>query len=93
MRKRIKRLNGKEILSAFVKIVIASGAMSAVCYFTYYFLYQQFGGKGLIAKLIECFVPIGLGGIVFFITAKLLRISEIDKLYNAFARKLALKRD
>ena len=91
MRKRIKRLNGREILSAFVKIALASVAMSAVCYFSYYFLHLQFGGKGLIARLIECFVPIGLGGIVFFITAKLLRISEIDKLYNAFARKLGRK--
>ena len=91
MRKRIQRLNGKEILSAFVKIALASAVMSAVCYFSYYFLHLQFGGKGLIAKLIECFIPIGLGGIVFFITAKLLRINEIDKLYNAFARKLGRK--
>src|SRR5690606_20198068 len=29
MRRRIKRLNGKDILAALVKIVIASGAMSA----------------------------------------------------------------
>lgn len=92
MRKRIRRLNGREILSAFLKILLASAAMSAVCYFSYYFLHAQFGGRGLIARLIECFVPIGAGGIVFFVTAKLLRISEIDKLYNAFARKLNFKK-
>jgi len=91
MRRRIKRLNGREILAAFVKIAIASAVMSAVCYFTYYFLHRQLGGKNITATLIECFVPIGLGGIVFFVTAKLLRISEIDKLYNAFARKLGRK--
>lgn len=88
MRKRIQRLNGRQIFSAFSRIAIASAIMSAVCYFTYYFLHQQFGGKGLMFKLLECFVPIALGGITFFIAAKLLRVSEIDKLYNAFARKL-----
>ncbi len=88
MRRRIKRLEGREILSSFIKIALASAVMSAVCYFSYYFLHQQFGGKNLIAKLIECFIPIGLGGIVFLVAAKLLRINEIDKIYNAFARKL-----
>ena len=91
MRRRIKRVEGREILSSFIKIAIASAAMSAVCYFSYYFLHLQFGGRGLIAKLIECFVPIGAGGIVFLVAAKLLKISEIDKLYNAFARKLGRK--
>ncbi len=92
MRRRIKRLEGREILSSFIKIALASATMSAVCYFTYYFLHEQFGGKNLIAKLIECFIPIGLGGIVFVVAAKLLRINEIDKIYNAFARKLGLKK-
>lgn len=91
MRRRIKRLEGREILSSFIKIALASAVMSAVCYFSYYFLHAQFGGKNLIAKLIECFIPIGLGGIVFLVAAKLLRISEIDKIYNAFARKLGRK--
>ena len=88
MRRRIKRIEGREILSAFFKIAVASAVMSAVCWFSYQFLHQQFGGKGLVAKLIECFIPIALGGITFFIAAKLLKINEIDKIYNAFARKL-----
>ncbi len=91
MRKKIKRLNGKEIISAFVRIAIASAVMSTVCWFSYYFLHGQFGGKSFLYKAIECFVPIGLGGIVFVIMAKLLKVSEIDKLYNAFARKLGRK--
>ena len=88
MRKRIERLNGREIISAFIRIAIASAIMSVVCYFSYYFLHRHFGGKSFLYNLIECFVPIGLGGITFFVAAKLLKVSEIDKLYNAFARKL-----
>jgi putative peptidoglycan lipid II flippase len=88
MRKRIKRLNGREIISAFLRIAAASAIMSAVCYFSYYFLHRQFGARSFLYTLIECFVPIALGGIVFVGTAKILRVSEIDKVYNAFARKL-----
>jgi putative peptidoglycan lipid II flippase len=88
MRKRIARLNGREIFSAFVRIAIASAIMSAVCWLSYYFLHRQFGGANLLFKLIECFVPITLGGAVFFAAAKILRVGEIDKIYNAFARKL-----
>jgi len=91
MRKKIKRLNGREIISAFTRIAIASAVMSAVCWFSYQFLHGQFGGRSFLYKAIECFVPIGLGGIIFLIMAKLLKVSEIDKLYNAFARKLGRK--
>lgn len=91
MRRKIRRLNGREILSAFTRIAVASAAMAAVCWLSYQFLHAQFGGREFIYKLIECFVPIGLGGIVFFVMAKLLRISEVDKIYNSFARKLGRK--
>jgi putative peptidoglycan lipid II flippase len=92
MRKRIKRLNGREIISAFLRIAVASFVMSVVCYFSYYFLHRQFGARSFLFTLIECFAPIALGGIVFVGMAKILRVREIDKLYNAFARKLGLKK-
>ena len=88
MRKRIGRINGREIISAFLRISVASAIMSVVCWFSYYFLHRQFGGKSFPVNLVECFVPIALGGVTFFAAAKLLKVSEIDKLYNAFARKL-----
>jgi len=92
MRRRIERLNGRDILVSFVKIAAASAAMSAVCYGSYYYLHRFFGASNLLYKLIETFLPIALGGIVFFAAAKILRISEIDKLYNTLARKLRLKK-
>lgn len=92
MRKRIKRINGNEIFGAFLKITLASAVMSAVAYAIYYILARQFGTEGFILKLIEAFVPIGIGGIVFFVTAKLLRVDELEKVYNAFARKLGRRK-
>ena len=92
MRKRIGRLNGREILSSFVRIAIASAVMSAVCYFSYQFLTHRFEHKPITIKLIETFVPIVLGGLTFVIAAKLLRISELEKIYGALSAKLGRRR-
>jgi putative peptidoglycan lipid II flippase len=92
MRKRLSGIDGREILSAFVKIAIASAVMSAVCYFSYQFLFERFGIETFIFRIIEAFVPIALGGIVFILMAKILHINEINKIYNAFARKLGQRK-
>ncbi len=42
-------------------------------------------------RLIEAFIPIGLGGIAFLMMAKLLKISDVEKIYRAVARKLGRK--
>lgn len=92
MRKRIEGINGADIIRSFIKIAIASALMSAVCYFSYDFLHDRFGGRTFLFRLIEAFVPIALGGVVFFAAAKLLGVGEIDKVYNTFTRKLGLKK-
>lgn len=90
MRKRINGINGREILSSFIRIAIASAIMSAVCWFSYQFLNRYFGGVGLFHRMLETFIPIGLGGITFLISAKLLKVEEVTKVYNAFSRKLGI---
>ncbi len=90
MRKKIKRLNGNDIFSTFIRIIIASAAMSAAAYGTYHVLTNYFGDKALTVRLIEAFVPIALGGIVFIIAAKLLRINELEQAVNAIRRKLRI---
>ncbi|HUR99482.1 MAG TPA: murein biosynthesis integral membrane protein MurJ [Pyrinomonadaceae bacterium] len=87
MRSRIKRINGRSIVTGFVKIAIASAVMSAVCYFGLRFLESSFPVRTLPVKLIEAFVPIALGGVCFVVMAKLLRVTELEQLYNALARK------
>lgn len=88
MRKRISGLNGGEISKAFIKVAIASALMSAVCYASYYFLANYLGTKTFLIKLAETFIPIGLGGIVFIVAAKLLGIKELNQIYNSFKRRL-----
>jgi putative peptidoglycan lipid II flippase len=88
MRRRIGRLNGRDIIAAFAKVAIASAVMSAVCYFTYRFLNASFADKTLIVRLVEAFIPIAFGGLTFIVAAKILRVSELEKLFSLIRRKL-----
>ena len=88
MRRRIGRLNGRDIVTSFVKIIVASAAMSVAAYSGYYYLTNYFAEKHLTVRLIEAFVPIALGGIAFVITAKLLRVSELEQIFGMLRRKL-----
>ena len=92
MRGRINGIEGGKILASFVKIAIAAAMMSAVSWFAYFFLHRTFGAANLIFKLIEVLIPIALGGICFIVVAKLLRVSELESAYNAFARKFGRKK-
>ena len=89
MRKKIKRLNGREMFSSFIRIAIASAAMSVVAYFSFQFLSGYFVNKNFWVRAAEAFVPIILAGLTFVVAAKLLRISELEKLWNGLRRKFA----
>ncbi len=90
MRRKIERLNGRDVFDSFVKIVIASVIMSAVCYFSYRYLATFYLDKFLVVRLLEAFVPIGLGGLTFLVMARLMRISEIEKVGSIIKRKLGI---
>jgi putative peptidoglycan lipid II flippase len=85
MRRRIKRLEGRRIFSSFTRIALASAALSAASYLAYRWLFDLMGGRGLGARLIEAFVPIIIGGVVFFAAARLLRVRELDQAVQAIA--------
>lgn len=88
MKRKIKRLNGREIVSGFLRIAVASLVMSAVCYFSYRLLFGAFGPRGFVNEAIEALAPIVLGGFTFLVIAKLLGVTELEKLYTAVSRKL-----
>ena len=90
MRRRIGSINGGDIMSSLVRIILASAAMSAVAYAIYYALHGRITDS-FTGRAIETFVPIAVAGVTFFVAAKLLGVSEIDKVYQIFARKLGRK--
>lgn len=88
MRRRIKRLNGRDIFASFVKIAVASAVMSFVAYGSHYALTLYFAEKNFVIRLAEAFVPIALAGTTFLVAAKLLRIGELENVYRTLKRKL-----
>ncbi|MBP7474906.1 MAG: murein biosynthesis integral membrane protein MurJ [Pyrinomonadaceae bacterium] len=88
MRRKIDRLNGRDVLSSLVRIVIASAVMSVAAYGTYYLLAGYFGTKTLRVQLVEAFVPMAIAGVTFLIVAKLLRIGELETMYKSLSAKL-----
>jgi len=89
MRRRIRRLEGRRIVSSFVRIALASAALSTVSYLTYRWLHAQLGGGSLPARLAETFVPIAAGGVVFLLAAKLLRVQELEQAVRAFSARFS----
>jgi putative peptidoglycan lipid II flippase len=92
MRRKIKRLEGRRILSSFVRISLASLALSAASYFTYELLAARLGEQGFRTHLIETFVPIFTGGLVFLVAARLLRVRELNQAVEAIAGRFRRRR-
>ncbi|MEQ1923546.1 MAG: murein biosynthesis integral membrane protein MurJ [Pyrinomonadaceae bacterium] len=90
MRRKIDRVDGRDIVTAVIKISVASAAMSAVAYGSYYWLTHYFvDDKNFWIRFAEAFVPMTLAGITFLIAAKLLRVTELEKMFGMVRRKLA----
>jgi putative peptidoglycan lipid II flippase len=88
MRRRIKRLNGRDIFVTTVKIVIASVVMSIVAYGTYRLLESYFPINYFWVQVVEVFVPMALAGTVFLLVAKLLGVHELEQAISAIRRKM-----
>jgi putative peptidoglycan lipid II flippase len=102
MRGKIGGVNGRELFVSFLKITAASSVMSLVCWLSYSLLHDHvdtasfirsigipsMGTNNLLARLIECLIPITLGGITFFISAKILKVDQIEKAIAMIKRKV-----
>lgn len=89
MRRKIKRIDGRDVFAAFVKIMIASTAMSVAAYGSYYLLHGYFSGdKHFWIRMAEAFVPMAFAGMTFLVAAKLLRVGELEQLVSMVRRKL-----
>jgi putative peptidoglycan lipid II flippase len=87
MRRKLGKLEGRRILSSFLRIALASAALSVTSYLTYLWLVQIFGPQGFRAHLIETFVPIAVGGATFVLLAKLLGVKELDQAVKVIGRR------
>ncbi|MGH9899703.1 MAG: hypothetical protein ACRD4L_12735, partial [Pyrinomonadaceae bacterium] len=88
MRRRIGRLEGRQLASTFLKVLMASIALSMTSFITYRSLFNILGSRGLTAHFIETFVPILTGGLIFFLIARLLKIRELDQALKSITGRL-----
>jgi len=89
MRRKIKRIEGRKIIRSFVRIAAASAVMSAAAWLTYTLVSQSWNPAvtTLRTRMILALVPVAAGTVVFFVTARLLRIDELDQLLRIFRRR------
>jgi putative peptidoglycan lipid II flippase len=92
MRRRVKRLEGRRIVSSFLRIALASAALSVVGYFTYTAISGLTREHSFGARLLETLVPIAAGGLVFLMVARLLRIDELDQALQLIAGRFLRRR-
>ena len=92
MRRRIKRLNGRDVLQFVRTDSRCVGDHVRGLLFQLRLLDGFFPTKTLLVKLIEAFVPIAIGGVTFLFAAKLFRILELEKLFDIFRRRLGGKK-
>jgi putative peptidoglycan lipid II flippase len=91
MRRKIKRIEGRQMVASFLRIAVASTLLSAASYGSYWFLATRFGTEGLVLRFIEVFIPIAIGGGVFMVAAKLLGVTELNQAYNNLSKRFLKK--
>ncbi len=79
LREQLGGIEMTRFLSSVGRVVIASGVLAAVSYFTWDALDAELG-RAIGAQIISMGVALSAGAIVYFAVAKLLRIPELDQL-------------
>lgn len=91
MRRKIERVEARRIIRSFLKIFTASALMAATAWITYYYLAQLLTVRTLGARLLEAFLPIVLGAVMFGALAKLFRVRELEELIGLIRLRLSRK--
>jgi putative peptidoglycan lipid II flippase len=88
MRRKLGRIEGRQLWATFAKVVLAASVMGLVCWLVSQRLEQMLGRETLTARLLDVGVSIGVGVTVLYLAAYLLKVEELDRLANLLGRKL-----
>ncbi|MGH9824829.1 MAG: murein biosynthesis integral membrane protein MurJ, partial [Blastocatellia bacterium] len=83
MRRKIGRIDGRRILSASGRVILAASFMSVTAYCSHLFALKVAGDASLFARDLDVIGPIAVGGAVFVLIAKLLNLNELDSMISA----------
>lgn len=89
MRRYVGRLETGQMLRSFGKLLVAGAALAAVCFAAHYLFFAGAVNQRLWQKLVEIIATIAVAAPVFFGTAYLLRVGELDDLAKIVKRRFA----
>ncbi|MGE0882408.1 MAG: murein biosynthesis integral membrane protein MurJ [Blastocatellales bacterium] len=87
MRRKTGRIEGRGLILTFVKVTLAAGVMGAICWLTSHRLENVLGTESLLARLMNVGVSIIVGIIVFYLSARIFRVKELDQMTASLKRK------
>jgi putative peptidoglycan lipid II flippase len=91
MQRRIQGIEGHRTLLTIIKILVASAAMGAACWALNAGLTRLIGDH-FVARLINISLSVGLGALIFYAGAWLLKIEELHAATNALIKRFRKRR-
>jgi putative peptidoglycan lipid II flippase len=93
MRRKLSGIEGRSLAATFIKVLAASALMGAVCWFVSDQMRLNLGDGSLLARMANVGLSIALGVMVFYVAARALKVSELDKMTDALRRRFGARRN
>ena len=87
MHRKLGGLEVRSLLATFFKVLLASLVMGGICWRLNGWIESFLGTDGLLARLTAVGASVFVGMAVFFATARLLRVGEMEQLTGMLRRK------
>ncbi len=88
LRRKVGRIEGGRLLSTFIKVMAAATVMGAVCWLVSTQIEATLGNLSLMVRLLDVGGSIAIGIGVFYLAARVFKVSELDQLTQLVQRKL-----
>ena len=88
IRRKLDGIEGRSLMVTFIKVLAASALMGVVCWFASGQLEIRLGTSSLLARTVAVGISVTLGVMIFYVAARILKVSELDKMAEAMRRRL-----
>jgi putative peptidoglycan lipid II flippase len=88
MHRQTQRLESRQLFATLAKLAVAGAALAAVCWAAEHWLFAGWPHLNFALRATYLFATIAIAGAIFFATAMLMRIEELDDLKRLVQRKL-----
>lgn len=87
LRLRLGGLDGKRIIGTHLKLIIAAVPTGLVAY-AIHLAVNRWLGAGMLGALLALVAGSAIGGVLYLVTAKLLRVSEVETMVSTLTKRL-----